>query len=891
MSDDLRGLARVIVRLLPARIAERCFLPTYFDLLTDHLTGSGSPRRLTAATRSAAFHARVVGAGLECALRALNEAGQRSGATRARPGFRKGIDQMLTQDLRFALRMLWKNPGFTSVATIALALGIGANTAIFSIVHAVLLRPLPFHEPERILELTETARGGPITIAPPNLLDWKARNTSFSAIAAYDDAVATLTGAGEPEQIDVGLGDAELFPILGIHPLAGRTFVADDMHTGAPPVVVLGYGTWQRRFGGDRTIVGRTLTFDGRQFEVIGIMPRGFSFPAGVDVWFPLKLTADEMAPNQRGAHYLNAVGRLKEGVTAEQAIADLARIEAEIAARYASVQGYGVWAMPLLDSMVGSVRRPLLMLLGAVGFVLLIACANVSSLLLARASARRTEIAVRCALGAGRWRIVRQLLAESVVLACAGGVCGVLLAAWGIRALDGLLPQDFPRADAVGVNLSVLSFSLLVSISTALAFGIAPSLYASRPDVAAFLKDARREGSAGLRHGSRRALIALEVALALVLLAGAGLALRSFARLTAVDPGFNPEGVLALELSVPDARYSDPADVARFYQQYVEALAAQPGVVAAGGVMRPPLTPRGFGGTFSIIGSEDNDKFTIQVRPATAGYFEALGIPLRRGRLFTPADRRGTSPVVLVSEEAARRFWPGKDPVGQALRLHVAISGEEPVREVAGVVGDVKLRGLESRPSPVAYVPHGQYASSAMTVFIRTHGDPSGFALVAKTQLALLDREVAPTRIRPAAAMIGSAVAQPRFRLVLLGLFATIALTLAAVGLYGMMAFSVSQRQGEIGIRMALGADRTQVMRLVLRQGLMPVAIGMAAGLLGAAALTQLLAGLLFEISPLDPATYLAVASVLGAVAAIACYIPARRATRVDPLVALRTE
>ncbi|HSC28900.1 MAG TPA: ABC transporter permease, partial [Vicinamibacterales bacterium] len=651
--SELGWLARCFTRLLPGRIAERCFLPTYFDLLADHLAAPVPRRQWTSAARRARFHLGVVSAGLECLLRAWSERLRQVPFEDGHRQVWKGINLMLAQDLRFGLRMLHRNPGFTAAATIALAIGIGANSAIFSIVHAVLLRPLPFLEPARILELNETARGGLVTISPPNLLDWKAQNTTFSAIAAYDTSRATLSGGREPELLDIGLVDAELFSILGVAPLAGRTIGPTDTEPGSPSVVVIGHGTWQRRFGGDPGVLGRTRVFDGRGFQVIGIMPGGVSFPAGIDFWFPLKLMADDLRPNQRGAHYLNAVGRLRDGVTVQQAIQDLARIEAAIAAESPSVRGYGVFARPLIDSVVGNVRGPLLMLLGAVGFVLLIACANVSNLLLARAGARRSEIAVRAALGAGRWRIARQLMAESVVLACIAGACGVLLAMWSVRVLGTLLPPDLPRTEHIGINAAVLFFSLLVSIGTGLLFGVLPALYASGDDIASSLRDARRDGSpARSRPRTRAVLIAAEVGLALVLLAGAGLALRSFARLTAVDPGFDAEGVLSLQLSVPEARYPDPPAIARFYQRYVDALSAQPGVLAAGAVMRPPLVQTGFGGTFSIIGSENTDRLNIQVRPATAGYFESLRIPLRRGRLFTRADGQGAPPVVLLSEE-----------------------------------------------------------------------------------------------------------------------------------------------------------------------------------------------------------------------------------------------
>jgi len=797
---------------------------------------------------------------------------------------------MLLQDIRFAFRILRKSPGFTAVATIALALGIGANTAIFSVIHAVLLRPLPYTDPAAIVEINEAMRGSLQSVSPPNFLDWKSQNRTLSGIAAYQDSTMTLGGGSVAQRLDAGFVGADLFGVLGVSPFMGRGFLASEERQGGALVVVLGYGIWQRRFGADPQMVGRSLKFEGKDYQVIGVMPRSFTFPGEIDLWFPLVLTDRDTNPGQRGAHYLNVVARLKPGVSVEQAYADLSAIERSIATQFSTVQGYGVWVRPLLDAMVGDVRRPLLMLLGAVGFVLLIACVNVSNLLLARAAGRRVEIAVRCALGAGRWRIVRQLLAESVMLSLAGGLLGVLLAGWGVRALSSVLPQDLPRSSSIDVNGLVLLFSVLVSVSTGLLFGVAPAAYASTPDLSAFLKDARRDGRSASGHGTfRSVLIAAEVALALVLLAGAGLAIRSFERLNRIDPGFDPNHVLSLSLSLPEARYPDVASVARFYKTYVEALAAQPGVIAAGAVMRPPLSQGGLGGTFSIIGRDAGDDQRMQVRPATPGYFETLRIPVRRGRYFSAIDGELGAHVAIVSDEAARRFWPGEDPIGKRIRIHVSIGVREREREIVGVVGDVKIRTLEAAAAPVVYVPHAQYVADEMTVVVRTAGEPLASVPLVTAQLAQIDREVALTNVRPAERMVSASVAQPRFRMLMLGLFALIALGLAAVGLYGVMAYSVGERRGELGLRIALGADSGDVLRLVLRQGLMPVGIGIAVGLLGAGALTRIMSTLFFDVSPFDPITFTAVPVLLAVVAAIACYIPARRATRVDPLAALR--
>ena len=893
MRDELRGVARLAVRLLPTDVLERWYLPTWYELLSRHADGEPDRRPRHAVAAAVLLQLRAAVALLDCARLILID-GLRSAALSIRALPSQGVP-MLFNDLRFAARVLRKNLGFTAVAVLTLALGVGANTAIFSVVHAVLLRTLPFPQPDRILELNETARGSMLTLSPPNLLDWKAQNTTFSAIAAYSESTTTLSGGSEPEQLDAAEVGAELFAILGVPPMYGRVFNAADEQRGGPRVVMLGYGLWQRRFGGDPSLVGGTLTFDGRPYQVIGIMPRGVTFPGEIDLWFPLRLMPEDISPNQRGAHYLSAVGRLKDGVTATQAIADLARIEAQITAQFSSVEGYGVWAQPLLDSMVGEVRRPLLMLLGAVGFVLLIACVNVSNLLLARASGRRTEIAVRSALGAGRIRIVRQLLAESLLLALVGGLCGIVLAAWGVRALDTLLPQDLPRAAGIAVNLPVLLFSAAVAVLTGLFFGVVPSLQASTSDVSTFLREGRRDGGgSGGSRAFRNVLVATEVALAIVLLTGAGLAARSFDRLTRIDLGFNPQNVLSLTVTPSAPRYAEGAALVDLYRRYVDGMATQPGVKAAGAVMMPPLARGGFGGTFSIIGAPESDDLRMSVRAITHGYLEAAEIPVKRGRSFTAADTETAQPVAIISEEAARRYWPGKDPIGQRIRIHVGLrqgSGREGEREIVGVVGDVKLRQISGPASPAVYVPHSQYVADSMTVFIRTAGDPAAIAQIAKARLAEIDPSIAVTRLGPATQHVSSAVAQPRFRMVLLGAFAVMALVLAVVGLYGVLAYSVTRRQSEIGLRMALGADRSSVLRLILIQGLIPVFAGIVAGLAIAAVLTRTMRTLLYGVEPIDPITYTVVAVGLGVVAAVACYVPARRATRIDPLSALRTE
>lgn len=796
---------------------------------------------------------------------------------------------MLMQDVRFAARMLVKRRGFSAIAILTLALGIGASTAIFSVVHSVLLRPLPYPEADRILQLYETAKGGLSTLSPANFLDWKREARLFQSMAAYRPGSVTLTGGAEAERLPCAFVDADLFAVLRVPPLMGRALEAADTRVGAAPSVVLGHGLWLRRFGGDPNILGRTLTFDGVAHQVAGVMPRDVTFPDGVDLWLPLVVKESELTPNQRGAHYLRGVGRLRDGVALDAARDELRTIEHRLAAQYSAVEGYGAWAVPILEATVGGVRQALLMLLGAAGFVLLIACANVSTLLLANATTRRAEIAVRCALGASRRRIAQQLLVESVVLALMGGALGVLFAAWGVRGLDTVLPQDLPRGDGIGVNTMVLIFTIAVSTMTGIIFGIAPAVYASAADqLSAFLKDARRDGGAG--GGGKRlrgVLVGAEIAMAVILLVGAGLAARSFARLTGVDPGFDARQTIALGLQLPDGR--DASATARFYGQFVEALSANPDVRSAGAVSVPPLSGSGFGGTFSILDSQSDEERAMSVRAATAGYFETLRIPVIRGRGLTSDDRENTPRVAVLSAEAARRFWPGEDPIGQRIRIHVGVGPQETERVIVGIAGDVRAGSLAVSPGPLVYVPHAQYPTRGMTVFVRVAGDPAAAVPILRNELQRVDPSLAPTRIRAGETLVAASVAQPRFRTILLALFGAAALGLASIGLYGVTAFSVSQRRTELGLRMALGADPASVVRLVLRQGARPVAAGLVVGTAGAAVLSQVFSTMFFDVPRVDPLTFAGVPVVLISVAALACYLPARRAARLDPLAALR--
>ena len=544
-------MAGWIVRRLPAAVRDRSFMPAYYDLVAERLTDGGS----TTAPRHVVFHFHVLAIACQAAAIAIAD---------CRPG---RVDRMLLQDLRFAARTLRKNPRFTLVAAAIIALGIGANTAMFSVVHAVLLRPLPFAEPSRVMRIHESLRGRTVEVAPPNYVDWRQQSRAFTTIAAYQDGTMTLGGGASPERLDAGFVTADVFRVLDVPPALGRAFTSADERTGSAPVVLLGHAMWQTTFGGDPAIVGRRLRFESRDYEVVGVMPAGFAFPHDIQLWFPLILTESDTSPAQRGAHYIAVIGRLAPGATPAQAQAELTAIEMALAARYSQVQGYGVWVEPLLDSMVGEVRRPLLMLVGAVGFVLLIACVNVSNLLLARATVRSAEIAVRAALGAGRWRIVRQLLVESLMLSLAGGLGGVGLAIWGVRALSGALPADLPRTGDLGVHPPVLLFGLLVSLATGVVFGIAPAIYSSLPSVSTGLRLVARDGSISGRRRLRRMLIAGEIAVALVLLAGAGLMIRSVDRLSRVDPGFERDRMVSFRLSLPDARDPSNETIAEFYR------------------------------------------------------------------------------------------------------------------------------------------------------------------------------------------------------------------------------------------------------------------------------------------------------------------------------------
>jgi putative ABC transport system permease protein len=880
----MRSFVALVTRLVPHG-ARRCFEPALADL---DRRWRARRRRGRAIARPAIvvwFAASVIALAIES--RRLHRRAPH--ATGHSP---KGVDPMILHDIRFAVRMLWKSPGLTGAALVTLTLGIGAAGAIFSIVQHVLLRPLPYPAPSRVMDVNELYGGRPFAVSAVNLQDWRARNHSFASLGAYNGSSVTFAG-DSPERVTVAYADEHVFAALDVRAMFGRTLTADDTRIDASKALVISERLWRRRFGSDPSIIGRSIVVDGSHRQVVGVMPAGFEFPEDTDAWLPLVLGPDALSNTQRGAHYLSVVGRLRDGVTLAAARNDLADIERDLAAKYPrQVSAYSVAVTPLLDALVVNVKQPLLILLAAVFCVLLIACVNVANLLLARATTRTAEIAVRAALGAARVQVFRQLCIESLVLALFGGIGGILLGSWAVRVLLAISPADLPRADGIGLNESVLLFSLAISVLTGLLFGVVPAAFASRADLTSFLKEGRRGGDgAGGRRKLRQLMVGAQVAIAVVLLTGAGLALRSFDELTRINPGFDPANVLTFNLQLPSGGYPTFDSDAAFFREYTQRLQAKAGVVAAGAVMLPPLAQIGFGGTVTFPGrAGDAAEGRMEVRPVTPGYFETLRIPLRSGRLFAWTDVRHGAGVVLVSEAAARKYWPGQNPIGQPLRIGVSLGVRETApREIVGVVADVHVAALDEAPPPVAYVPLDQYASDEMTMVVRTDGDPISALPIAQGTLAAMDRTIAISRVRSLQDLASRAVSGPRFRALLLGIFALTSLLLAAVGIYGTLAFSVSQRSPEIGLRLALGARGATIMQMVVREGLLPVCAGLFAGLAAAALVTRSMRALLFNVSPVDPLTFAAVATGLVLTALAACYVPTRRAIHVDPVSTLR--
>jgi putative ABC transport system permease protein len=804
----------------------------------------------------------------------------------------------LVADIKFGARMLLKSKTMTIIALLALTLGIGANTAIFSVVNAVLLRSFPYADADRIVLVWEKKQGGRTdqnVINLGNFSDWKEQNQVFADMAVFFDRSFNLTGEGEPEEVPVQYGTTNLFSVLGTNPLLGRTFQADEGGEGQPGVAIISYGLWQRRFGGDKQIVGRQIILNNQPTTVIGVMPANFGWhiqkgtqvnkPA--DIWVPFQITNELRV---RRGRFAASVARLKPGVTIEQAQKDMDTIGVRLAQQNTFNTNWGVNVVPLRTQFTGEIRRPLLILLGAVGFVLLIACANVANLLLARASARRREIAVRAGLGASRWRIARQLLTESVLLSVIGGSLGVLVAWWGTKALVALSPPALIDLQRVTVNLPVLGFTVALAVITGLIFGLAPALEATRFDLHDSLKEGGKNVGGG-GHRLRNMFVITQVALALVLLVGAGLLVRSLNRLQAVDPGFNAQNLLTVRVSLPPGKYPEEPKRIDFFQQAIARMKAIPGVEAAGAINTPPFTGLYSGTTVEVDGQKlpPGQELKTGICVTDANYFQAMQIPLKQGRLYTDQEATQMRHVVLVNEAFVRKNLGGANPLGK--RLTIYMKDENVPTEIIGVVGDHKHLGLDTAVEPVAYWPHPELVYPGMTMVLRTKGDASAVAPAAREVIRTLDPQQPIGEISTMDSLLSTSVARSRFSASLLAVFSIVALVMAAVGIYGVMSFSVLQRTHEIGVRMALGAQRYDVLKLVVKKGVVLALIGVAVGLAASFAVTRLLSTLLFEVTATDSMTFAAVSVGLFVVTLLACYLPARRATKVDPLTALRYE
>ena len=811
--------------------------------------------------------------------------------------------ETIFQDLRYGFRMLAKKPGFTFVAVVALALGIGANSAIFSVVNSVLLRPLPFKAPDQLMIVWEDSAkyGFPKdTPAPANFIDWRDQNQVFDTLAAVASQTFNLMGTGEPEKIEGQRVSAAFFPMLGVEPILGRSFLAEEDKAGAGRVVIMNYGLWQRRFGSDPDIVGKPVTLNGQPYTVVGVMPKDFRFPdpfqsAGEDnaLYVPIAFSSEEAST--RGGHYLIVYGRAKSGVTVEQAQAEMTTIAARLEQQYPETNmSVGATVVSLHEQLVGDIKPALLILLGAVGFVLLIACANVANLLLARAVARQKEIALRTALGASRARLVGQFLTESVLLAALGGAVGLLLAVFGLKLLATLIPPNLSQAKAISIDASVLGFTFLVSLLTGVIFGLAPALQASRPNLNDALKEGGKGTSGAARSPLRSLLVVSEVALALVLLVGAGLMINSFFRLRNVDPGFNSANILTMSVVLPRSKYSDHAKRTAFYNEILQRIQSLPGVESAGVITNLPLSFKGNNAGVTIEGRPEPpvDQIPIVItRAVSDSYFRTMGIALSKGREFNGQDRPDTPGSIIVSESTARTFWPDEGPLGKRLKLG-GYNSDEPWLSVVGVVKDVRQFELNIAPKPQVYFPYTQMPYFApRDLAIRTSGDPSRLAAAVRNEVWAVDKDQPVSNVSTMEAILAYSVARERFNMLLLAIFAGVALALAAVGIYGVMSYSVTQRTHEIGVRMALGATSRDVLGLVIGQGVKLVSVGVAIGLASAFALTRVMESLLFGVSATDPATFAVISIVLMAVAMFASYIPARRATKVDPMIALRYE
>jgi putative ABC transport system permease protein len=819
--------------------------------------------------------------------------------------------ETLIQDERFALRGLRQRPGFAFVAVLTLALGIGANAAIFSVANGVLLRPLPYLRPAELVMVWGAWEANPrADISVPEYWDLREQSRSIERLAAFAEGTENLTGSGTPERLRAGYATADALPLLGVSPALGRNFAPAEDLPGQTRVVLLSDGLWRRRFAADPAVVGRTLMLDDAPAQVVGVLPASFQLPLHysgppMELWLPLQLDP-AIDRSVRGWHFLRVVGRLRPGATVESAKSEVPDLARRMRERYPTeyTAGFTGWATPVMESVVGQARPAILVLLGAVGLLLLIACANVASLQLARGESRQREIAVRTALGAGRGRIIRQLLTESVLLAAAGAAVGLLLALWGVRALIAAAPATIPRLDEIGLDPRVLLFTAAVAVGTGLLFGLAPALHAAKTDLAGTLTEGGRAGTSGsARQRFRRGLVMAQIALALMLVTGAGLLLRSFVQLTGVDPGFDPEHLLTARIELSSGRYETKEQARAFYEQLLTRVEALPGVRSAAAVRALPMTGRLDIGDWSFVleGKHSTPPLPSEWHPAdwqavTPDYFQTMGIPLLQGRGLEAGDRIGAPGAMVINQSLARQVWPAGDALGQRVLLGGG-SSDSIWRTVVGIVGDVRHRGFDAAPRPEMYLPHAQFPAGtgfpqrSMYLVVRSIGDPASLAPAIRAAVDGLDSDVPLAEVQTMEHALGSWAAERRLTMMVVSGFALVALTLGAVGIYGIMAHLVVQRTREIGIRIALGAVPGEILRLVLVQAAWLVGVGIAAGVVGALPATGLLSGLLFGVRPTDPATFAGTALILALVAAVASLVPARRAIRVNPLEALRSE
>ena len=797
----------------------------------------------------------------------------------------------IIKDIRYGLRSLVKRPGFTVIALIALALGIGANTAIFSLVNAVVLQPLPYPDPDRLVWAWGTVRNGTTraSVAPLDYLDFRNQNKTFEQLAASLTlpASANLTGSGDPERLTASAVTGNFFDTFGVRPVLGRGFSLENEKIGQDQVTLLSHALWQRRFGGDPQILNKTIILDSKPYQVIGVMPAHLRLPQTAELWVPLNFDGHE-GMKQRRAHFLRPIGRLKAGVSLSQAQADIDLIAGQIEQQFPDTNtGWSLGLVSLREQLVGGSSSIVFILFGAVGLVLLIACANVANLLLVRAAARQKEIALRTALGASRWRIVRQMITESLMLSILGGALGALVAFWGVELLVSLSEDSLPPTINVAIDATVLGFTFLISIVTGLLFGLAPAARTMKVDLIDSLKDGARGAEGTLRNRTRSLLVIFESAVAVMLLIGAGLLVRSLIELQKVDPGFNSNNILTLSIALPEQKYEAEGKAANFFQQLETRVASLPGVESVGLITELPLTGQLNDISYTVEGRppvSPDAAFPTDWRRVNQKYFSTLQIPLLRGRHFTEPEVREGGKVVLVSQQVVAMAFPNEDPLGKRI---VTMFGS--AYEIVGVVGDIRHYSLQGEPFATMYFP--DINAGRMNLVVRTQGDPLSIVGAVRKEVYALDPDQPIAEVKKMSDWVNSSVAAPRYRTTLLTLFAALAMILAATGIYGVMSYSVAQRTHEIGVRMALGARRIDVLKMVVRQGMVLTLIGVVLGLVAAFALTRVMSSFLFGVTAKDPITFGVVAALLMAVAFVACFVPARRATKVDPLVALRYE